>query len=148
MFVSFSFGTIPLDEESELSVARRPRLHGTTEGDETADAGSSDSEDDFLEEDRLDIGVCRDAPAVHVLPLYSLLPSERQDLVFHPPPEGHRLIVVATNVAETSLTIPNIRYVIDTGRVKEKVRARCPDFWCLLAPTPSFPSPSHSATIA
>jgi len=40
-------------------------------------------------------------------------------LVFKPPPEGSRLVVVATNVAETSLTIPGIRYVIDCGRAKE-----------------------------
>jgi hypothetical protein len=56
---------------------------------------------------------------IHVLPLYSLLPNEQQLKVFDPPPEGHRLVVVATNVAETSLTIPNIKYVVDTGRVKE-----------------------------
>ena len=56
---------------------------------------------------------------MHVVPLYALLPSEKQMQVFKPPPEGHRLVVVATNVAETSLTIPNIRYVIDCGRAKE-----------------------------
>jgi len=39
--------------------------------------------------------------------------------VFEPPPAGTRLVVVATNVAETSLTIPGIRYVIDCGRAKE-----------------------------
>ena len=37
--------------------------------------------------------------------------------VFDPPPPGSRLCIVATNVAETSLTIPNIKYVIDTGKV-------------------------------
>ncbi|VDP05320.1 unnamed protein product [Schistosoma mattheei] len=42
---------------------------------------------------------------------------ERQQSVFQPPPENHRLIVVATNVAETSITIPNIRFVVDTGKV-------------------------------
>ena len=60
---------------------------------------------------------------MHVLPLYSLLPTERQMRVFEPPPEGCRLVVVATNVAETSLTIPGIRYVVDCGRAKE-VRSR------------------------
>jgi hypothetical protein len=57
---------------------------------------------------------------VHVLPLYSLLSKSEQMRVFQPPPAGHRLIVVATNVAETSLTIPNIRYVVDTGRAKQR----------------------------
>ena len=56
---------------------------------------------------------------MHVVPLYSLLPGEKQVKVFEPPPEGSRLVVVATNVAETSLTIPNIRYVVDCGRAKE-----------------------------
>ena len=56
---------------------------------------------------------------MHIIPLYSLLPSEKQMKVFEPPPAGTRLVVVATNVAETSLTIPGIRYVIDCGRAKE-----------------------------
>eukprot|EP01119_Soliformovum_irregulare_P003707 TRINITY_DN1463_c1_g1_i3.p1 TRINITY_DN1463_c1_g1~~TRINITY_DN1463_c1_g1_i3.p1 ORF type:complete len:1148 (-),score=493.33 TRINITY_DN1463_c1_g1_i3:150-3593(-) len=58
---------------------------------------------------------------LHVLPLFSVLPTERQLEVFKAPPEGTRLVVVATNVAETSLTIPNITYVVDTGKVKELV---------------------------
>lgn len=40
--------------------------------------------------------------------------------VFKPPPPGTRLCVVATNVAETSLTIPGIKYVVDCGRVKKR----------------------------
>lgn len=56
-----------------------------------------------------------------VLPMYSMLPPEKQQMVFLPPPEGTRLCVVATNVAETSLTIPSIKYVLDCGKVKEKV---------------------------
>ena len=43
---------------------------------------------------------------VHVLPLYANLPRTAQARVFEAPPAGSRLIVVATNVAETSLTIP------------------------------------------
>lgn len=62
----------------------------------------------------------RSMQKVHVLPLYSQLPNDQQMRVFQPPPEGSRLIVLATNVAETSLTIPNIRYVFDCGRAKEK----------------------------
>jgi ATP-dependent RNA helicase DHX37/DHR1 len=58
--------------------------------------------------------------SVHVLPLYSQLPTKEQLRVFEPAPPGARLIVLATNVAETSLTIPGIRYVFDTGRSKER----------------------------
>ena len=61
------------------------------------------------------------AMPLHVLPLYSLLSTQAQLRVFEPPPAGARLCVIATNVAETSLTIPNIRYVIDTGKVKERI---------------------------
>ncbi|KAI3396374.1 hypothetical protein diail_12264 [Diaporthe ilicicola] len=57
---------------------------------------------------------------MHVLPLYSLLPTKEQMLVFEPPPDGSRLVILATNVAETSLTIPGIRYVFDCGRSKER----------------------------
>jgi ATP-dependent RNA helicase DHX37/DHR1 len=56
---------------------------------------------------------------MHIVPLYSLLPSEKQLLVFQSPPVGSRLVVVSTNIAETSLTIPGIRYVVDCGRAKE-----------------------------
>lgn len=49
-----------------------------------------------------------EAGKVHVLPLYAMLPRSAQAKVFDCTPEGHRLIVVATNVAETSLTIPGI----------------------------------------
>ena len=57
-----------------------------------------------------------------ILPLYSQLSPERQYKVFQAPKdENVRVIVVATNVAETSLTIPNIRYVVDSGRSKEKL---------------------------
>lgn len=48
---------------------------------------------------------------VHVLPLYAMLPPQQQAAVFADIPPGHRLIVVATNVAETSLTIPGIRCI-------------------------------------
>uniref|UniRef100_A0A914EEH4 RNA helicase n=1 Tax=Acrobeloides nanus TaxID=290746 RepID=A0A914EEH4_9BILA len=57
---------------------------------------------------------------LYCLPLYSLLSSEKQRRVFEPVPDGCRLCVVATNVAETSLTIPNIRYVVDTGKEKRR----------------------------
>ncbi|KAI6089537.1 P-loop containing nucleoside triphosphate hydrolase protein [Hypoxylon rubiginosum] len=57
---------------------------------------------------------------MHVLPLYSLLPTREQMRVFDDSPEGSRAIILATNVAETSLTIPGIRYVFDSGRSKER----------------------------
>lgn len=60
------------------------------------------------------------SPKIYVLPLYSQLQTKDQLRVFEKPPDDARLIVIATNVAETSLTIPGIRYVFDTGRAKER----------------------------
>ncbi|CAI0448172.1 unnamed protein product [Linum tenue] len=57
---------------------------------------------------------------IRVLPLYAMLSAAAQLRIFEEVKEGERLIVVATNVAETSLTIPGIKYVVDTGREKVK----------------------------
>ncbi|XP_042276744.1 probable ATP-dependent RNA helicase DHX37 isoform X2 [Thunnus maccoyii] len=111
-----SLPRIDLDNYSALPV---------DEGDEDRDAGIGEDEDEGSD---LDIG---DDPAdteekadpsipLYVLPLYSLLAPEQQAKVFRPPPAGARLCVVATNVAETSLTIPGIKYVVDCGRVKKR----------------------------
>ncbi|TIC18586.1 P-loop containing nucleoside triphosphate hydrolase protein [Wallemia mellicola] len=90
-----------------------PALDIDDDLDEEVDSGDESGFEEAVEEET-SIG------AMHVLPLYSLLPSEKQMQVFEPPPEGTRLVVIATNVAETSLTIPGIRYVVDSGRAKER----------------------------
>jgi len=56
-----------------------------------------------------------------ICPIYANLPSELQSKIFEPTPEGARKVVLATNIAETSLTIDGITYVIDPGYVKENV---------------------------
>ncbi|CAK9228491.1 unnamed protein product [Sphagnum troendelagicum] len=55
-----------------------------------------------------------------VVPIYAALPSEHQMRVFQPAPVGARKVILATNIAETSLTIPGIQYVIDPGLVKAR----------------------------
>ena len=59
------------------------------------------------------------AHAPEILPLFSRLSAGDQDRIFKPS-GGQRRIVLATNVAETSLTVPGIRYVIDTGLARVK----------------------------
>nr|CAI6726969.1 BAF_HP1_G0047080.mRNA.1.CDS.1 [Saccharomyces cerevisiae] len=54
-----------------------------------------------------------------ITPIYANLPQEQQLKIFQPTPENCRKVVLATNIAETSLTIDGIRYVIDPGFVKE-----------------------------
>ncbi|KAK6345275.1 hypothetical protein TWF718_007200 [Orbilia javanica] len=56
-----------------------------------------------------------------VAPIYANLPSELQSKIFEPTPENARKVVLATNIAETSITIDGIVYVIDPGFVKENV---------------------------
>ncbi|WJX71584.1 Pre-mRNA-splicing factor ATP-dependent RNA helicase DEAH1 [Trifolium repens] len=50
-----------------------------------------------------------------ICPIYANLPTELQAKIFEPTPEGARKVVLATNIAETSLTIDGIKYVIDPG---------------------------------
>ncbi|GJM86775.1 hypothetical protein PR202_ga02666 [Eleusine coracana subsp. coracana] len=86
-------------------------------GDATSEEKSGPSESCFSQR-------TEQKPVSHgrlrVLPLYAMLPASQQLQVFKDIPEGERLVVVATNVAETSLTIPGIKYVVDTGKQKVK----------------------------
>ena len=52
---------------------------------------------------------------VDLVPLHGSLPAHEQDAALHPGPEGRRRIVVATNVAETSVTVPGVTGVVDSG---------------------------------
>ncbi|KAJ5570223.1 ATP-dependent RNA helicase DHR1 [Penicillium hispanicum] len=116
--VEISANDAPLEtEDMEL---------GGTEMDNAGDDEDSDLEitglDEPEDDEGFDLGeeAMASSTRVHVLPLYSQLPTKEQMKVFEPPPENSRLIILATNVAETSLTIPGIKYVFDCGRAKEK----------------------------
>jgi pre-mRNA-splicing factor ATP-dependent RNA helicase DHX16 len=54
-----------------------------------------------------------------ICPIYANLPSQLQAKIFEPTPEGARKVVIATNIAETSLTIDGIKFVIDPGFAKQ-----------------------------
>jgi ATP-dependent helicase HrpA len=55
---------------------------------------------------------------IHIIPLYGRLPKEEQERVFDPAPFGKKKVILATNIAETSVTISGITTVIDTGLAK------------------------------
>ncbi|KFV94853.1 putative ATP-dependent RNA helicase DHX37, partial [Eurypyga helias] len=104
-----SYSVVPVDEGDEDRDADTDDDIAGSDSD--LDLGDGDSEGDEKSDSSLPL---------HVLPLYSLLAPEKQAQVFRAPPPGTRLCVVATNVAETSLTIPGIKYVVDCGKVKKR----------------------------
>nr|XP_032824376.1 probable ATP-dependent RNA helicase DHX37 [Petromyzon marinus]XP_032824377.1 probable ATP-dependent RNA helicase DHX37 [Petromyzon marinus]XP_032824378.1 probable ATP-dependent RNA helicase DHX37 [Petromyzon marinus]XP_032824379.1 probable ATP-dependent RNA helicase DHX37 [Petromyzon marinus]XP_032824380.1 probable ATP-dependent RNA helicase DHX37 [Petromyzon marinus] len=111
---------IDLDQYSVLPMENEDDSGGEDEvekADEEGDDLDLYSEDDEISQQDPSPSC---AEPLYVLPLYSLLAAEQQAKVFCPPPAGSRLCVVATNVAETSLTLPDVRYVVDTGRVKRR----------------------------
>lgn len=62
--------------------------------------------------------IARGRPSLYPLPLYAGLSTEQQISVFEEPPEANRKVIVSTNIAETSVTIPGVVFVIDCGFVK------------------------------
>ncbi|KAH7913983.1 pre-mRNA splicing factor [Hygrophoropsis aurantiaca] len=58
-------------------------------------------------------------PELIICPIYANLPSDMQAKIFEPTPEGARKVVLATNIAETSITIEGVVFVIDPGFVKQ-----------------------------
>lgn len=119
--VHVSAADAPL-EIDDMDAEAQPAPRKDEDDDDDSDVeitGLDDEEDDkefVIEGEEQPVEALR----VHVLPLYSQLPTKQQLKVFEEPPAGSRLIVLATNVAETSLTIPGVRYVFDCGRSKEK----------------------------
>ncbi|KAL2312718.1 Pre-mRNA-splicing factor ATP-dependent RNA helicase-like protein cdc28 [Schizosaccharomyces pombe] len=60
-------------------------------------------------------------PEIILCPIYANLPSELQAKIFDPTPPGARKVVLATNIAETSITIDGVNFVIDSGFVKQNM---------------------------
>ncbi|KAI9672244.1 MAG: putative ATP-dependent RNA helicase DHR1 [Alyxoria varia] len=111
------------DEDLDIHVHEKPQEQDVSDSDSDISVHGVDNvqtKHDEGHEFDIEEDSVHELLKIHILPLYSQLPTEQQMRVFETPPEGSRLIVVATNVAETSLTIPGIRYVFDCGRSKEK----------------------------
>nr|POF15267.1 putative atp-dependent rna helicase prh1 [Quercus suber] len=59
-------------------------------------------------------------PKMLVLPLFAALPQAAQQRIFQPAPPNTRKVILSTNIAETSVTVPGVRFVVDTGKAKVK----------------------------
>jgi pre-mRNA-splicing factor ATP-dependent RNA helicase DHX38/PRP16 len=67
------------------------------------------------------LNALNDPPKLSILPIYSQMPADLQAKIFDRAPPGVRKVIVATNIAETSLTVDGIMYVVDAGYSKLKV---------------------------
>lgn len=123
--VEIFFGKTTVEDYVDAAVKQVVQLHvGAPEGDilvfmpgqEDIDATCELVNDKVkeLEEDG-------EVQPLAVLPIYSQLPTDLQAKIFQKAEKGHRKCVVATNIAETSLTVDGIKYVIDSGYCKLKV---------------------------
>ncbi|KAI9340492.1 P-loop containing nucleoside triphosphate hydrolase protein, partial [Obelidium mucronatum] len=69
----------------------------------------------------VDLAAFPEVASLALFPIYAALDTPEQKSVFRPAEKQVRKVVVATNIAQTSVTIPGIRYVVDCGFVKEKI---------------------------
>ena len=76
--------------------------------------------------------VLGDASRFLILPLHGQMPSAHQREIFDQPRRGARKVILATNIAETSITIDDVVYVVDCGKSKEKSYDALNDMACLL----------------
>lgn len=76
--------------------------------------------------------VLSDKNRFRIVPLHGSMPTANQQKIFVAPPAGVRKVVLATNIAETSITIDDIVYVVDCGKAKEKTYDAVNKLSCLL----------------
>ncbi|VEN64053.1 unnamed protein product, partial [Callosobruchus maculatus] len=110
---------IPQIDLDDYSIPGDIEFDSEEDEEDQEDTLSSDEEKDGAVEPKE--GDRATTQPLWALPLYSMLPIHKQRMVFQPPPEGCRLCIVSTNVAETSLTIPDVKYVVDSGKCKVKL---------------------------
>nr|XP_019051332.1 ATP-dependent RNA helicase prh1 [Kwoniella bestiolae CBS 10118]OCF30262.1 ATP-dependent RNA helicase prh1 [Kwoniella bestiolae CBS 10118] len=115
--------TNPVDDFIETAARQVMNIHCNpkNEGDVLVFMPGSDEIENCVELlKRAGKQLPEDQPQIQVLPLYAALPPTAQAKIFSTPPKNTRRVIVATNIAETSMTIPGVSFVVDTGYKKEK----------------------------
>jgi pre-mRNA-splicing factor ATP-dependent RNA helicase DHX38/PRP16 len=111
-----------VDDYVEAAVKQALQIHLTPNpGDILIFMPGQEAIEVTCDEIRTRLDEVEDAPQLALLPIYSQLPSDLQAKIFQKAPDQIRKCVVATNIAETSLTLDGISYVIDAGYCKLKV---------------------------
>lgn len=98
-----------MDEAAHKALKKHKGKNDSKKGADAADAPSEEP------------SIADKAPIMKAVPLYASLAPHKQKKAFEMCPPGQRKIVFATNIAETSVTIPGVRYVVDSGLRKVKV---------------------------
>lgn len=132
--VQLIYSKNPVEDYVEAAVMQAVRIHASTEADsgdilifmtgqEDVEVTSTVIKERLTEVYAKSMGISRfgEIDDVKIFTVYSALPGDIQNEIFHTLPGKKRKIVVATNIAETSLTIDGVRYVIDCGYSKLKV---------------------------
>lgn len=132
--VEINYSKYPVADYVEEAMKKAVNIHLTTSiesgdilifmtGQEDVEATTESIEEKLLEVYRKkgEASTFHDVNNIEIFPIYSALAPELQSRIFHKLDKTKRKIVVATNIAETSLTIDGIRYVIDCGYSKLKV---------------------------
>ncbi|PAA60184.1 hypothetical protein BOX15_Mlig016491g18 [Macrostomum lignano] len=120
--VDVLFSKTPVEDYVDAAVKQVVQVHiGCAPGDILVFMPGQEDIEVTCEKIKERLDDLESAPELTVLPIYSQLPADLQAKIFQKAPEGVRKCVVATNIAETSLTVDGICYVIDPGYCKLKV---------------------------
>lgn len=112
----------PMEDYVDAAVKQAVKVHlGGTEGDILIFMPGQEDIEVTCAMVKNQLEELDEAPPLAVLPIYSQLPSDLQAKIFQKAPGGIRKCIVATNIAETSLTVDGILFVIDPGYCKLKV---------------------------
>ncbi|KAG9257963.1 P-loop containing nucleoside triphosphate hydrolase protein [Emericellopsis atlantica] len=120
--VDVMFHRSPVEDYVEQAVQQVLAIHvSMDQGDILVFMTGQEDIEVTCEQVRKKLDALNDPPKLEILPIYSQMPADLQAKIFDRAAPGVRKCIVATNIAETSLTVDGIKYVVDAGYSKLKV---------------------------